>query len=596
MNQKELDSTWLQYIEGRELDPATLNKLEVELKTNSQLVSDVADERIVNALLQLAGQTETQQEAFVMECVGRMQRAAANQSTGVDSPTEGLSGDCPNEEFAPQRFPESEIPVLINPVMKGSVLRGPTRQAGRSRKPRWIVAATCAASALLLLAATIWFLLAQPRSETGTTAGGKVIEVDEREFMAHDPTTSSANSTREPIETDSNQSPFDSIATHHTPEQLVAPVEPSPPTIADVAPRYEAPVINDQPDRDLPTSESPVAPRVTFAQIVNNGELDWADNKPMNRVGTKDRITIQSGRGVIKFDNGSRIFFEAPLDVILLDEGLMDLRAGKLLAELPSNRQPFEIVTGSNRLLAERRAEFQVRVGREGKVEAFLSKGRATVKSKGPGSEFGEIVLTPAGLNQVVTSSIQDDTIPTVLMATGHKKFLGQIGIGGRNWQTESPQEMVGMTNLLFEKQSEFSDENFQIRWRSFVDQVQAIDRHQPGEAMASFQSIAAELFRDTGSAENLHNQRDESENETTAFQGSINIDGQLQVFDSAEEYERVRQPLMRAGKIPFENRMTELPANNNNQMIPAVLGNKGPNLDFTSPDQFRQFRRENRQ
>ena len=113
---------------------------------------------------------------------------------------------------------------------------------------------------------------------------------------------------------------------------------------------------------------------------------------------------------------------------------------------------------------------------------------------------------------------------------------------------------------------------------------------------MASFQSIAAELFRDTGSAENLHNQRDESENETTAFQGSINIDGQLQVFDSAEEYERVRQPLMRAGKIPFENRMTELPANNNNQMIPAVLGNKGPNLDFTSPDQFRQFRRENRQ
>lgn len=596
MNQKELDSTWLQYIEGRELDPATLNKFEAELKNNSQLIRDVADERIVNGLLQLAGQTETQQEAFVLKCVERMQRAAANKSTGVDSPTEGLSDDCPNEESALQRFPESKIPVLIDPAMKGPVLRGPTRQVGRSKKPRWIVAATCAASAVLLLAATIWFLLAQLQSETGTTADGNAINVDEREFMAHDPTESSASSTKEPIETDSNQSPFDSIAVHHTPEQIVAPVESSPPTIAGVAPQYEPPVIKDQPDRDFPTGEIPVAPRVTFAQIVNNGELDWADNQPMNRVGTKDRITIQTGRGVIKFDNGPRIFFEAPLDVILVDEGFMDLQAGKILAELPSNRQPFEIVTGSNRLLAERRAELQVHVGRDGKVETFLSKGRATVKSKDSASEFGEIVLTPAGLNQVVTSGIQDDTIPTVLMATGHKKFLGQIGIGGRNWQTESPREMVGMTNLLFEKQADFLDENFKIRWRSFVDQAQAIDRHQPGEVMASFQSIAAELFRETGSAENLHNQRDDFENETTAFQGSINIDGQLQVFDSVEEYKRVRQQLMRAGKIPFENEIAELPANNVNQMIPAVLGHKGPNLDFTSPDEFRQFRREIRQ
>ena len=314
------------------------------------------------------------------------------------------------------------------------------------------------------------------------------------------------------------------------------------------------------------------------------------------RIGAGPISTAHPG-GRLAMDNGTVLFFEGPFagdlvrhDLLIVERGTVHLETSDL------GGNSFQLKTPDSFWNAISGTALQLNVNELGQ-EGFVFEGRVDLRRYNHREPGDAITLTPQRLQQVLIENGDQPNVPTILAARGKKAFLGQVGFpdtGGEQtvqmqlpvWQTESPKCFSKFVNQFGGRKNISMDPLFVEHWKNFVERSQALNLNLPNSA-PQFEQMMQKFF----DLQNLEfpNQkpRDESRSGATHFQGSININGKEQQFDSFEDFQRAQK----AANLK-NSRLIQPVEQGQKQDFQGEINLNGRTFKFSTPQQFNAMRR----
>ncbi|MEM7453828.1 MAG: hypothetical protein AAF456_05660 [Planctomycetota bacterium] len=638
MNPNEFEKIWalLKSGEFAGIDPASAEAFDRHLDANQELLSHVADEQIIDALLRFEAFREKNNDSFVENCVRAiredMARPSAVSTTTHDLITESdlVDQDIPdtlgstgNQVHASRQLhipgpfagPVDDAPVarfagiVTDNVLEGTATALP-EQDGK-RLPRmtraFAVVAAVAAALLMTVGTAVWFGTGNPQteiSENGPASAGDA----QNERRSNESSLAGTTGDTEP--TIENEA-LENVAISE--EDIQRDDDPGPESEQVVEQQRRQESTGDGPQSNLPgdqvvAQEAPAVPQhqpspgeeytpesttETYASITILDETDEAVSPDIGRVGNQ-LVEFTSGRGAVEFDNGVVIKFLAPASMKVLSGNSIELVEGNFQSEIPREVELFEMLTPGNRWVCSGRTNSQIHFHPTGTIEGYVFRGDMDVQplaNEQPAptttadSNFvatnGIIELDDNGLNQILIHPGRD-SIPSITMAMGDRRqFLGQIGVDGRTWQTPSADQFIEAANTVLNEGSpedqtaSSANEQFD-RWQGLMREFET---NLPGSSqqVADLNNLMNQII-------NGQNGGGQS-NGSSTFDGMIDANGRQQRFNSQEEFERARQQAdlpVRPNNAPFQNA----------QQFEGVININGNAFRFSTPAEFKQFQR----
>lgn len=125
----------------------------------------------------------------------------------------------------------------------------------------------------------------------------------------------------------------------------------------------------------------------SIAWLVNAQACHWdRDHHPHGNMQPNDRLSLQSGVAMIRFECGADVILEGPADLELLSATSINLLKGKASVKVPEGMKGFEVFSPQGRVL-DLGTEFGVTVSGtgstdvvvfDGEVETFVGRDRST--------------------------------------------------------------------------------------------------------------------------------------------------------------------------------------------------------------------------
>ncbi len=534
------------------------------VESNDELIQQMANESRVSAMLELESQTPEQNETFVQSL---RQRIVTNRNNVAQSP---------NIE-------------LREPTQRSTNLPPNRHAAGRRRLAR--IATLLAASLACAAAFFTWQAFQDDPQPVVDHSTEQIIDPSpEDENRA--PTVSPA-----PLEDAIANSPSSAQPADQSPatELIVNSPPTKPPTeqvkslppkpLVDVPKMAQRDIQPLPDDRDAP----PNLNQQTFAELVTKTKSSPTNNSVTTRIGATQNTQITEGRGMVKFDNGIKLYLESPGEGRVVSEHQIEWWQGKILVDIPSSAGQVTIVT-PNHTWTSNRANYQIHLADDDSLEAYVTSGRVTVEETNAEESAAKIVLSSKELNQIVLQPSTELAIPSITIAKGRTRFLGQIGLQRNTFESDSPVLFSQVANNVRENREQLAEPDFAKRWSSFVKKSRRVRKPNTAPIGIPFENQA-----DPKQNKNANGiPGDGSNSGSSSFEGVLNIDGQLRRFDSFEEFQKAREQMM--GKPGFENIPNQPFANppgNPNAAFQGEININGKSLKFNSPDVFKRFQRE---
>ena len=141
--------------------------------------------------------------------------------------------------------------------------------------------------------------------------------------------------------------------------------------------------------------------------------------------------------------------------------------------------------------------------------------------------------------------------VSRVTIARGNDKFIGQIGEGENQLQTDSPVVMANVLSEISEPSRNREASNSLLdNWSEFVNEVNRRQLTAPNQLM--------ELMREYGASKTIvfpeKNPGYTRPEKSSSFQGSISINGVTHSFDSPHAYEDAMRRLHDRFELPDVN------------------------------------------
>lgn len=554
------------------------------------------DDRLLDALLSFQSESTDEHETFIRNCLSRIQTPAGKNGTSSD-------------EFRLDF--ERVLEVKTGPTV--DAISRPTRHPRSPTMSQliWTLSVSLAIVLLLVLGTGIWVLQSQspnglPQAEVPTT------EVERPNLAEAAPAESQIAPMVDPVVEENRDSLSPQVVSQ--PGEVQPPMVEPEPNGPDPQPMK---VAEHQADSDsAPTdrgTDSPPAERIipTFAEWIPV-RTSASDPLPARRRIGQGPFTTDQPTSRLVMDDGAVLFFQGPFSGHLLDANSLRVNSGSVYLESETENETFCLSTTDTEWRATGNAGLQLNVDPAGQQECFVFEGHVDLQRSDQAGPDNAIALTPKGLNQVLIEPGNQQGIPTILAARGRKQFLGQVGFpktekqpSGQGslqlrekqltaqdslplWQTDSPAHFTGLVNRLVQTKTPFMDESFPDQWLRFVERAREMDT-QPNDTNQRFEQMLREFFENRNPDQPGKKMGDDLLPGTTQFQGSININGQEQKFDSLEEFNRARQ----AGNLQNPLQPGNLP--NRAQAFQGEIKLNGRPFRFSTPQEFNSMRRRAR-
>ena len=557
-----------------------LQELLTLFENHSSFRDQALDDRLLDTLLSFQSESADQHETFVSNCLSRIQTPAAETGTSSD-----------------------EIRLDIERVLE--VKTGPTVHAISQPASRsWAMpqatltlSVSLAIVLLLLLGTGIWVLPSQ--SPTGLPQVEAPPSGMERPNLAE--STPAESQRVDPVVEENRDSVSSQVVIH--------PGEAQPPTVDPEPNRSDPPPMNVaeyQPDSDpVPAVQAneqilAVEKRVTptFAEWIPVRTLA-SDPMPAQRRVGQGPFTTDQPTSRLLMDNGVALFLQGPFSGQLVDANSLLVNSGSVYLETEAENETFRLSTPDTEWQATGNVGLQLNVDSAGQQECFVFKGHVDLQRPDQPGTDSAIALTPKGLNQVLIEPGNQQGIPTILAARGRKQFLGQVGFPEQKgkqsgqpslpiWQTDSPEYFTRFVNRLAQRKTPVRGESFPEQWLKFVERTREMDT-QRNDTNQRFEQMMEQFFENGIPGEAGQKRRDDLLPGTTQFQGSININGKEQKFDTIEDFHRARQ----AGNL--QNPLQPGATPNAAQAFQGEINLNGRSFKFSTPQQFNSMRRRAR-
>lgn len=538
------------------------------------------DERVLDALLQFESESADQREEFIRQCLSRI-------------PVDEAKTAKPRDQFGFQLKPT--IRETRHP--QGPAISQDSHRTEGAKKSRQTLAISISLAAILLvfLGAGIWHSLSQV-PDTGQSveipqlkptspiiAKSAPIEGEPAEPLTK-PSGEDNSTDLEIVAQDVPQAgDRDNLKRPNIPPEKVVLSEPE-----------AAPSTHDSNSNQPALSLTPL----TFAEWTPV-RSSASDPMPAPRRLGQGPFTTNQPTSRLRMDNGTTLFLQGPFSGQLVDADSLSVKSGSVYLETEPNEENFHLLSPGTQWLATNNTDLQLNIDPAGQQECFIFKGQVRIERPAETESLNTIALTPKGLNQVLIEPGDETGLPTILAARGRRNFLGQVGFpasqehragqgGAPIWQTDSPEYFSRLVNQLVETRNQPRDDLFFEHWLSFVQQTKELDRDQQ-KTPQPFEQVFQQFIEKTNPRKPGQKKRDDLFPGTTQFQGSININGKEQKFDSLEEFNRARQ----AGNLQNPLQPGNLP--NRAQAFQGEINLNGRPFRFSTPQQFNSMRRRAR-
>ena len=184
-----------------------------------------------------------------------------------------------------------------------------------------------------------------------------------------------------------------------------------------------------------------------FAQIINSENLSWELIDAESR-----RLRVSSGRGEVRFENGTTAQLIAPVVVELRDLGDLFVKTGSVEIDVPPAAVGFTVHTPLARIV-DYGTRFDVNVGNSGQTDTRVRSGIVTFETRFTGlSQSDPIRLSAEGLNRASAreSPLSRDVRSIVTTANGSGgQFFGTIHADGNTVEFGTRREFDDFQNRL---------------------------------------------------------------------------------------------------------------------------------------------------
>ena len=294
---------------------------------------------------------------------------------------------------------------------------------------------------------------------------------------------------------------------------------------------------------------------------------------------------MDSGSARLIFDNGTLVRLSGPAKVEIVDEWRIQLHHGDLLVEVPKKNNQFCCLISQHEFGNPNNATYFVSANEDKSWESMVIRGSLDVSDLA-GSQsnwhLAKNMMSQALFEPLDT--LEDN--PKILMAKGNGNFRACCYSNTGSLMLDSPEKLQFLLTSVIEDND--------VAWHSFANNLDDLkaDSGMPGTQVSfqQFQKLLGQHLQKHFPQDKVKNESDTTSGSTTQFQGSLNINGEVQHFDSREEFDRASRRLLqgsfhdpvRQGEFNHRIGSTELPSI-------RVLGQE---IQFSSPDRFKQIKR----
>lgn len=549
MTTPQFRTDWSRLVDGQTLTDEERVRLLDQLKSDPELLQEFADERAIDAMLQI---------------MARDRRAPGSFADRVQAST-GQSGSLPITAGEPAA-PRIRIRTGKEPPCRS--------RPGKDHTLRQVALAALAATCLVAGSAGLWWWNS---GSPGPTASGSG---DEPAVARSQPDPADMPLAGDPSP-ETNRQPPERIV--ENPLYRVRTVEPRR-DVAEAPPDFTKPEVANHPPPGLDGTESGDPPPDTVARLL--GVAPGVVDPPAESRLAVGRLRIPDGQGILELDDGLKVWYSAPATVDVLAPNAIELREGQFLLQMPADPAGLSVTTPHTGIQAAPQSELQLLLDPAGSLEAYVDQGEIELRDRDRDAAATPIQLSSNGLQQALITRPDRPDVPAlqVVQGGGAEPFQARLTFAGESVTTRSVDDFTRMLGG-FGTFGNRNPDQLEQQWQEFARLVR-----QPGSSADSPPPLAG-LF--DSMMDNLHqaagNSGDANPSPTTSFQGSININGQQMTFDTPQAYREARERMF-TGELPeIADSGPEPPAEL--RVFQGEINFNGQRLQFTNPRQFRQFR-----
>ena len=582
MKSSEFDSKIARLASLSECSDRELHDIQWLFENNEAFARKVIDEKTMDALIQLESQATHERESFIDTCTTKVWQSIDDNSQS--NPTVTPSSNAIQIQASlnwPQRHKSQHIPKL--PLAIGI---------------------SVAATLLILLGTALWTVnFGNPQlslkvdEKSVSTQQPKTIG-QERQTVSPTPSSQKLGQTSDPMKLEKPEKPKSGPPEAPKRPLVPRPNEPLKTQLgSSLGSNLQGPTTTPKPDGSKSKPKTEVA--ATYANWASGTKRDDPTASTNRRIGDGPFSTDDTS-GRLVMDNGAVLFFEGPFSGELVSDASLIVNRGNVHLTTPRSKDAsFQLTTPDSNWDIKSDSALQLNVNELGQ-EGFVFEGQVDLRRHGLPESEETISLTPKGLQQVLIENSNHQTAPTILAARGKRAFLGQVGFPDTKdqqpkpnhrgvWQTDSPKYFSRLINQITQRENLALDPNFTEQWQNFIEQSRELDVNQLN-AHPQFEQMMQQLF-DRKFPE-LPNQklRDAPLAGATQFQGSININGKEQKFNSFEDFRRAQK----AANAQNQN-VPPLAQPGSAQAFQGEINLNGRSFKFSTPQQFNAMRRRAR-
>ena len=518
---------WSRLISGESLEEADRQRLIELLKQDASVRSEVEADATLNALLRFIADKGPTDDQFIQNVLDRCSELPIRMQSDVDEPIEKSVEVSVEKQFKSRldegvRESESVNDVRVN-IASSRQRKNKRAELKRRQRSAWTAFGVTAAI-FACLGLTIWFQLDPPTTTARTDAKGRAIQ--EPEPAANVPGNQRANE------------PPAIVSSGSDPNSKQNPIDRSKDR-----PMIDIPPV-ELPDQDNGIAQTPADPPDPFVTLTHIDDPVW-ERKSVegDRLGN-EIIRLFAGSVELTFDSGAVVTVDGPIEFRPLSTGQLELRRGRLLANVPQKAIGFTVSTPTSKIV-DLGTEFEVAVNEAGESDVQVLKGEVEVAPlTNEGDEVQKWRLIPDDFNRASFFALPQIQGPAPVSASLQGRggqFQGFVSINGKTAEFTSVEAFENVRHRAVEELVR-SQENALVQWKEFVDSMQ---HNMQGTMKLNGQEMQFGNLQDVmrlqnGMLEKMQNSGNDSIESN--FNGSININGKVMTFKTREEYEAARR------------------------------------------------------